>query len=32
MEIHGKCILSQKEVENEASRGVHNTTRDMLYE
>jgi len=26
MEIHGKGILSQNEVENEASRSVHNTT------
>jgi hypothetical protein len=26
MEIHGKGILPQNEVENEAGRGVHNTT------
>jgi hypothetical protein len=26
MEIHGKGILSQNDVGNEASRGVHNTT------
>jgi len=26
MEIHGKGILPQNEVENDSSRGVHNTT------